>query len=95
MFSNSRVEVKEYYLDDTSLGAGRSEATVWSYSYIKDLSRRADLIIQTKSHKFLVNKFRTGQSFEGYPNVAHLVDEVVFPLYRDEYHLSFSRLQIL
>ena len=87
--------MNEYYLDDTSLGAGRSEATVWSYSYIKDLSRRADLIIPTKSHKFLVNKFRTGQSFEGYPNVAHLVAEVVFPLSRDDYHPSFSRLQIL
>ena len=26
--------------------------------------------------QFLVNKFQTGQSFEAYPNVAHLVSEV-------------------
>ena len=26
--------------------------------------------------QFLVNKFQTGQRFEGYPNVAHLVSEV-------------------
>ena len=38
-------KVQEYYLDDTSIGAGRSEATVWSYSYIKDLSRWTDLIV--------------------------------------------------
>ena len=27
--------------------------------------------------QFLVNKFQTGQSFEAYPNVAHLVSEVM------------------
>ena len=95
MFSNPRVEVKEYYWDDSGIGARRSEASVASYSYIKDLSRWAVLIIPTKSHKFLVNEFQTGQSFEGYPNVAHLVAEVVFPLSRDDYHPSFSRLHIL
>ena len=42
---NSRVEVKEWYLDDTNIGAGRSKASVWSYSYIKDLSRWTELIV--------------------------------------------------
>ena len=39
------MEVKEWYLDDANIGAGRSEASVWSYSYIKDLSRWTELIV--------------------------------------------------
>lgn len=56
---NDRVGVKDYYFDERSLGAGRNRATVWSFSYTQEL----------------INKFQTGQSFEGYPGVAHLVSE--------------------
>ena len=35
---NTRVEVRDYYLDERSLGTGRNEAGVWSADYIKDLS---------------------------------------------------------
>ena len=42
---NSRVEVKEWYMDNTNIGAGKSKASVWSYSYIKDLSRWTKQIV--------------------------------------------------